>query len=261
MKKQQSCIRLMIFHLLLNNARTEVESAVAELASGEFFFAVLSCEYTHIRRDPFCGERKTKLLRVENIRFFNNTKELYRRMTNLASKASSVQITFKFQKNRLNFQSITMYAIEDNFCLVKIWTKIVQRILSYPKGSIDSPVNLVRSNREYKFITSRHIRTSLCQTVKTIGENKLGIQAQTVGTHSICSTFAMILLLENIRMTIIKKFGRWLSDAVICYVQKNVLDFSKGVSKDFSKKQPIESFYNAKSFIESIRTQHGIDSD
>ena len=71
----------------------------------------------------------------------------------------------------------------------------------------------------------------------------------------------MILLLDDVRFTIIKKLGRWRSDAVICYIRENVLDFSKGVSKAFARQQPIESFYNAKHFIESIRLQHGSDLD
>ena len=172
-----------------------------------------------------------------------------------------VQITFEFQKNRQKFQSITMHALQEDFCPVRIWARIVQRILSYPKGSLNSPVNLVRSNRQYHFINSRLVRQSLRSTIKLIGENKLGIKAASVGTHSIRSTFAMILLLDDVRMTIIKKLGRWLSDAVVCYIRENVLDFSKGVSKAFAKQRPIESFYNARSFIESVRLQHGNDSD
>ena len=214
-----------------------------------------------IRGDPFGGDRKTKLLRVKNIRFFHDTKELSRNHPQLTSIATIVQLTFEFQKNREKFQSVTMHSLDDDFCPVKIWATIVQRILSYPKGSINSPVNLVRSHRNYEYITSRKIRQALRHTVKSIGENKLGIKADSVGTHSIRSTFAMILLLDKISLTIIKKLGRWKSDAVICYIRENILDFSKGVSKAFAKKQPIESFYNAKSFLESIRSQFENDSD
>ena len=260
-KKRQACIPLIVFKTLLQKARTPNEIAISELTSGALFFAMRSCEYTHTSGDPFSGERKTKLLRVRNVRFFNNTEELSRRQIDLSSKASLVQITFEFQKNRQKFQSISMHAVDEPFCPVKLWAKIIQRILSYPKGSTNSPVNLVRSNRHYSYITSQQIRTSLRSTIKLLGENKLGIKSESVGTHSIRSTFAMILLLDKVRFTIIKKLGRWLSDAVVCYIRENVLDFSKGVSKAFAKKQPIESFYNASSFVKSIKSQYGDDSD
>ena len=261
LKKRQACIPLTIFKTLLEKARSPEEIAIAELASGALFFAMRSCEYTHTSNDPFSGERKTKLLRVKNVKFFNNTTELSKHQKDLSTKATTVQITFEFQKNRQKFQSISMHAIEEDFCPVKIWSRIIQRILSYPKGSYESPVNLVRSNRKYDYIKSRQVRMSLRSTVKSIGEHKLGIKAESVGTHSIRSTFAMILLLEKISMTIIKKLGRWLSDAVVCYIRESVLDFSKGVSKAFAKQRPIESFYNAKSFIESIRQKYKDNSD
>ena len=260
-QKRQSCIPLKIFKNLLKDARTNEETAIAQLTTGALFFAMRSCEYSHTNGDPFGGERKTKLLRIRNIRFFQNTKEISRLHKNLQSIATIVQITFEFQKNREKFQSVTMHALDDEFCPVKIWASIVQRILSYPKSSLDSPVNLVRSQRNYEYITSRQIRNTLRYTIKSIGENKLGIKADSVGTHSIRSTFAMILLLENISLTIIKKLGRWKSDAVICYIRENILDFSKGVSKAFAKNKPIESFYNATPFIESIKNQFGNDSD
>lgn len=61
------------------------------------------------------------------------------------------------------------------------------------------------------------------------------MKADTVGTHSIRSIFAMILLFDNIRLTTIKKLGCWLSDVIICYIRENVLDFSKGMSKAFNR--------------------------
>ena len=71
----------------------------------------------------------------------------------------------------------------------------------------------------------------------------------------------MILLLDDVRFTIIKKLGLWCSDAVICYIRENILNFSNGVSRSFAHQQNIESFLNAKEFIESIRLQHGSDLD
>ena len=114
-KKRQACIPLIIFKTLLQEARTPEELAIAQLSTGALFFAMRSCEYTHTSGDPFGGDRKTKLLRVKNIRFFQDTKEISRNHPQLTSIATIVQLTFEFQKNREKFQSVTMHSLDDTF--------------------------------------------------------------------------------------------------------------------------------------------------
>jgi hypothetical protein len=100
---------------------------------------------------------KTKLLCVRNIRFFRDTNEIRRTDPNLTSTANTVQITFEFQKNREKFESVAMRRTGGSLCPVTTWISIVTRILSYPRGTTDSPVKIVRTGRSYSKITSSQV--------------------------------------------------------------------------------------------------------
>jgi len=69
---------------------TELDRAVGQLVVGAFFFAMRSCEYLYV---PKGQTRKTKVLTLENIRFWKNNLIIQQDDPNLSS-ADVVAITF-----------------------------------------------------------------------------------------------------------------------------------------------------------------------
>ena len=109
------------------NRFTTRNKVIGQLTTGALFFGMRSCEYLKVD-----GERKTKLLRVRNLRFYNNRKEIDKlKNTHLLFQASSVNITFESQKNGEKDESVTMHANQKELCHVLAWASITQRILTY----------------------------------------------------------------------------------------------------------------------------------
>ena len=241
--KRQCCLPLSIFYKMEEEANSQTEIAISQLARGALLFAMRSCEYSQVGNNPSDNNRKTKLLRVRNIRFFQDTREIHRDIPNLPSIANTVRITFESQKNGEKFESIAMRRTGGSLCPVNTWATIVKRITSYPRGSEDSPVNLVRINRRYTNITSAQIRYTLRKTITLLGEDDIGVKSSQVGTHSIRSTFAMILFTHGVERTTIMRLGRWKSDAVLCYIRSQVSGFGKNASTAF-KTDPGSDFAN-----------------
>ena len=96
------------------------------------------------------------------------------------------------------------------------------------------------------------MRLSLRSVTKNLGEESLGFQASKVGTHSIRSTFAMLLILNKIPIETIMKLGRWRSLAVLEYIRANVDDFSSGISECIANASA-GSFYTHPQFISSLK--------
>ena len=71
---------------------------------------------------------------------------------------------------------------------------------------------------------------SLKISVKAIGEEKLGIKADTVGTHYIRTSHAMFLYKNEFNTPKNILLGRWKSDCFMKCIQNQVKEFSKEVS-------------------------------
>ena len=195
-----------------------------------FFFGMRSCEYLTVK-----GTRKTKRLKVENIRFFKNNGEIKKKTCALIEFADTVSVTFKFQKNRQRDITVTQPRSGKQLCPVLIWGKIVQRILSY-KGSTDkSPVNAVLIGEKRHYISSTEMFRHLRHTVDNMGG--LGFSGIDVGTHSIRSSLAMALYLAKRPVSTIMLLGKCCSDAFLLYIRRQVQEFSTGVSADMISHQ------------------------
>ena len=147
-----------------------------------------------------------------------------------------------------------MRKTNSSLCPVKTWAAINNRILNYPRGSTESLVNLVRVNRTYSQVSSKQVRDTLRNAVSEIGEESLGITKDAVGTHSIRSSFAMLLHLHGVDKTTIMKLGRWKSDAVIGYIRESVNGFSRKASAAF------DSLRNDNLFNISVPRELGDDA-
>jgi hypothetical protein len=201
--------------------------ALCELFIGAFFFAMRSCEYLKVS-----GPRRTKILALRNIRFHSGTKLIPHNAKNL-HLADTVSITFELQKRDTKNDIITQHRTEDKiFCPVKIWSKIVRRLISYPSTNTDTTVNTFLYNDGSKLqFTGPQLLKRLRLAAPSIGEDKLGFHPKQLGLHSARSGAAMAMYLAGVPVFTIMLLGRWSSDAFLRYIRKQVKEFSTGISK------------------------------
>ena len=128
--------------------------------------------------------------------------------------------------------TVTLMASQDAcLCLVRGAAAIVRRIRKYPGSSQDSPISTVTVNGHLKQVTSTHMINALRDAVGAIGEVKLGIKKEDVGTHLIRSGAAMAMYLGECPVFMIMLIGRWSSNAFLRYIRKQVMEFSQNVAK------------------------------
>eukprot|EP00978_Attheya_sp_CCMP212_P036827 scaffold169849_cov31-Attheya_sp.AAC.1 len=131
----------------------------------------------------------------------------------------SVSITFEFQKNDERNNTVTMHRTGDAYmCPVVAWAAVVQRILSYPGTGPETTVNTMYNSetKKFSYLTSDNLRIRLRAAVVVIGEDKLGIKAEDIGTHSVRSGSVMAMYLaQHVAVYTIMMIGRWSSDAFL----------------------------------------------
>jgi hypothetical protein len=108
---------------------------------------------------------------------------------------------------------------------------LVKQILSYPGLTKNTKVSMVMIGTRISNITSKIIETALCDGVKTYGKAKLWIYKHKVGTHSIRSGSAMAMYIGGVPVFAIMMIGRWLPDAFMKYICKQIKEFTFDVSQ------------------------------
>jgi hypothetical protein len=106
-KKQQVALTGTILRELNSLALTKLEQAMSELFTGAFFFAMRSYKYLKVS-----GKRQTKIIELQNIRFFKGRREIDHTNTHL-NKADSVSITFELQKRDTKSDTVTHHRSND----------------------------------------------------------------------------------------------------------------------------------------------------
>ena len=206
---------------------TECDVAAGQLTRGAFFYGMRSCEYLKVSGYV----RRTKLLRLKNIRFYKHRRELSHDNPQLRY-ADTCSITFEFQKNDERDITVTMHRTGDPvLCPCLVWADIVQRILGYPGTSPESTVCTVLVGGELRQLTSKEVLNRLRAVVRSIGFDHLGFKDSDIGTHSIRSSAAMSMYLAGVPVFTIMLIGRWSSDAFLRYIRRQVQQFSSGVSR------------------------------
>jgi hypothetical protein len=228
-EKPQKALTPRVIRALTAINSTSLDEAVNQLVRGAFFFAMRSCEYLRV---PASEQRRTKLLRLHNLRFFR-ARALLRHDDPSLHLADSVSITFEFQKNDERDAIITMHRTGDSIlCPVIAWSSITRRVRSLPNTSDATPVcTYQRADGSTGLVTSKLVLTRIRDRVTAIGRDVLGFSAHEVGLHSIRSAAAMAMYLANVPVYTIMLIGRWSSDAFLRYIRRQVQDFSAGVSR------------------------------
>jgi hypothetical protein len=128
--------------------------------------------------------------------------------------------------------TVTLMASQDAYlCPVRAAAAIVRRIRKYPGSSQDFPIMTVTVNGHLKQVTSTHMINALSDAVGAIGEVKLGIKNEDVGTHSIRLGTAMAMYLGECPILMIMLIRCWSSDAFLRYIRKQVMEFIQNVAK------------------------------
>jgi hypothetical protein len=113
--------------------------------------------------------------------------------------------------------------------------------LAYLGTDITTDVNAYHTsgcNRGY--LSSNQVCLHLRAAAQGIGTARLGFPPEDIGTHSIRSGTAMAMYLAGVPAFTIMLIGQWSSDAFLCYIRRQVQDFSAGVS---SKKLLSDEFF------------------
>jgi hypothetical protein len=207
---------------------TELDIALGQLTIGAAFFACPSCKYLAV---PKREERHTKLLCLQNIRFFKNGHLISAPSADLESADISA-ITFERQKNDSKFDTVIHGWTEDPvLCPVLQNAWLVNRIWSYPNTTCDTPVCAVWRHRILTKIASMQVLLALRTASKAVRSARLGFEPSKMGTHSLWVGAAMEMNLAGVPVYTIMLIGRWLSDKFLRYIRKQVKQFLWHIAK------------------------------
>ncbi len=102
-EKQEKALPFSVLDELAKRQVNDLDKAITQLTVGAAFFACRSCEYSKV---PRCEQKRTKLLTLQNVRFFKSGCQLSAQSPELES-ADSVSITFEMQKNEDKDDTVT----------------------------------------------------------------------------------------------------------------------------------------------------------
>jgi hypothetical protein len=230
-QEQQKALPFSVLDELAKREVTELDKAIAQLTISSAFFACCSYEYLKVPRREM---KRTKLFCLWNIVFFKYGQLLSAPLDNLEF-ADSIAVTFEMKKNDQKHDTV-IHGRTDNpiLCPVLQWACLVNRIWTYPGTMEDTSVCTVWCHDRRDQITSRQIILALWAACAAIGGARLGFEPSKISTHSLRLGAAMEMYLAGVPVNTIMLISRWLSDAFLRYIQKQVKQFLQ----DFAKKMP-----------------------
>ena len=233
-EKHQKAIPMSVISTLAKQQLSELDRAIVQLTGLGIFFAFRSCEYLEV---PYAEHGQTEILRLRNIRFFKDG-ELVQHSHPELEFADCVSLTFERQKREEKNDTVTQEASGDSvLCPVRFAAGLARRIRSYPDTTSNTKISTYISNGTAGNVKSVQVINALRDVVGAIGETRLGIAKEEVGTHSIRSGAAMAMYLGECPVYTVMLIGRWSSDAFLRYIRKQVMEFSHNVSKKMLKFQ------------------------
>lgn len=185
-----------------------------------------SCEYTFVGY----GERKTRAIRAKDVVFWIGNRVIPHSSPSL-HKASSVSIDFGDQKSEIKDETVSQDANnKGGLNPDAIWAKTIRRLRSYPNYRNSWEVFTFYDGSNFTKITPTEVLITLRSSVDCIGTDILGFSSKDIGTHSIRASLAMMMYLAKEPTYTIMLIGRWSSDAFLAYIEKQIKEFTKGVS-------------------------------
>jgi hypothetical protein len=204
----------------------EQQFAILQLTILAFFFAVHSCKYVKV---PQQEKRRTEILRLRNLRFFQNGRLINHNDPSL-KYADCLNVTFEMQKKDKKNKTRTQLVSGDILlCPVRAAAAIIRRIQAYPGSTHDTPISAIWRCDCIDDLMSKQIANALQDAVLAIGEDSLHIAANEIGIHSIRSGAAMAMFLGGCPVFLIMMIDRRSSDAFLHYIRKQVEEFNRDV--------------------------------
>jgi hypothetical protein len=251
-EQQQKALPVVVYrelHKIANVSSMVLDSTIAWLQTIAFFWCMRSCEYSDVQ-----GDRRTKLLCVRNFRFFDEYNRDISLEYNNLHLATTVAITFEFQKKDVRDDTISHQRSGDTLgncemCPVRAARELILQLKKYkiPANKFrDTSINFVELEGRSFTIPSSLILMRLRQVVSSIGPEVLGFTAEEIGTHSKRSGGAMGMFLAGTPVYTIMLMGRWSSDAFMRYIRKQVLSLSHGIS---AKMITYEKFFTVPDYV------------
>jgi hypothetical protein len=171
--------------------------------------------------------------------------------------ATTVTLRYQDQKNGRKYQQRSHWRTRDTeFCPVRTWATIIQRIRSYPKSSDNTSINTFFDGRRISHISATDVIRALRNATSQIGFDDLGFHPEEVGTHSIRCSAAMAMAIMKVPTWQIMITGRWNSDAFMKYIREQVDRISEGVS---SRMASVEEFFNIPTIDAENRSSSPLD--
>jgi hypothetical protein len=193
-------------------------------------------------------DKQTKILTLENIAFYNNDIELPHLQASTLSSADQVLIIFVVQKNGHKNNTTTQWKTNNNIlCPVVQWAALVQRFSNYPGAKPVTPVSAVWVHNRILHVTSKIIKSALCNSIMAAGKTKLHIHCHEVGTHSIRAGTAIAMYLKGVPVFAIMMSGQWWRTAFMKYIRKQIKELTINVSKNMLTMQHFCHALNATS--------------
>ncbi len=230
--KKEAPLSLEVFTRVARMRFSHADRATSELICGALFFAMRSCEYL---KTPSSKDKKTTLLELRDLKFYDiNDSIIPNASDDIVNRANKMTVTFRNQKNGEKDETITLCRNSQKLCGVETWSKLVHRVIRLPNANSSTSVNAYfnPSSQKVEYVTSKMVTKMLQHTVLFLGEANLGIKISEVGTHSIRSSFAMHMALNNAKDSVIQKKGRWKSLAFMEYI-RNYVDTYGHVTSSF----------------------------
>ena len=241
----------IVFRHVISNAKHPRAVARSQLLGGALFYALRSCEYLFVG----VNERKTRTIEVQDIVFTNGTLVVPHSHPHL-HLSEAVTINFGDQKSHIRFELVTQYNNDDpQLNPVYNWASVVKRIISYPGFKPSWPVFTYFDNKGFSKITVSEMIADIKHSVTCIGEHVLGFTRDDVGAHSPRASLAMLMYLAKEPVYTIMLVGRWNSDAFLAYIEKQIKEFTKGVSR---RMLIHETFTNIPAFNHHLKENDGV---
>ena len=205
---------------------------MADIVLGAFFFAMRACEYC-LTRTP----GKTKRVALGDLKFRDRFKQMLSLSDPLLmSKAQFVTVTFRDQKNATKMDSRShQRSGHPILCPVLRFASAARRIIhTFSSWSIHTPLSAVFLASKITHIDSDLVRDTLRRVCRLRGNGRshFGFEPADIGNKSIRSGAAMALALNDHSPYKIMVLGRWASDAFLFYIRPQVLEWANNMSTD-----------------------------
>ena len=215
-------VPVTVIHEILHSTAenfTPRRGVIANLCTVAFYFLLRSVEYTDTGKE----NTRTQGFTLGDITFWHeDTRIPITAHPSLFFQADAATLRIRNQKNGFAGETIHQEATYKLDCpvaaLARIATNIIQNT-DQTQNPHDTPICAYWTKRgEQKLISSKVITSTVRAATPALNLDKQDIDPSQVGSHSLRAGGAMALHLAGEPAHVIRKMGRWQSDAFLCYL-------------------------------------------